>query len=171
MPNTPSLLGLGAIGMYAPESTPKHHRELSEDILGAVSAPGGGLVWVEREELLDAVTAVSGSGPAYHFYITELIEKEGLRMGLDQMTARKLAIYTALGSSTMMANQCLESSDNSGAAPLNPEDLRKRVTSPNGTTHAAILSLQNEGLPTLIHKALEACNSRAQEIGDELEKQ
>lgn len=171
MPNTPSLVGLGAIGMYAPASTPEHHRALSEAILGAVSAPGGGLVWVDREEHLDAVTAVSGSGPAYHFLMTELIEQEGVRLGLDPMTARKLATFTALGSATMMASQCLETAQNNGCGLLNPEELRKRVTSPNGTTHAAILSLQQQGFSTLIRKALEACSARAQEIGDELEKQ
>ncbi|KAI0243732.1 hypothetical protein L0F63_001416 [Massospora cicadina] len=171
MPNTPSLLGLGAIGIYASEKTPKHHRDLSEVILSAVSAPGGGLVWVDREELLDAVTAVSGSGPAYHFYLTELIEQEGIRLGLDKLTARKLAIFTAFGSATMMVNQCLESPENPNAILVDPEQLRKRVTSPNGTTNAAILSLQKDGLATLVRNALEACNSRARDIGDELEGQ
>jgi len=166
MPNTPALVGLGAIGLYAPEKTSVEHKKIAEDVLVSVSAPQGGLVWVKEEDHLDAVTAVSGSGPAYLFYLVELFEKEGIRLGLDSLTARKLASINALGASTMLVEQCLNEDTS-----VPPSELRKRVTSLNGTTHAAIETFKKDDLGRLVHNALKACYDRSQAIGNELEKQ
>lgn len=167
MPNTPALVGLGAVGLYTPEETPIEHKKITEQILGSVAAPQGGLVWVKQEDHLDAVTAVSGSGPAYLFFLVELFEKEGVRLGLDPLTARKLASINALGASTMLVEQCL----GKDATSIDPAELRRRVTSLNGTTHAAIQSFQKDDLGRLVHNALNACYSRSQQIGSELEDQ
>ena len=126
MPNTPALIQQGITAMYANELVTPLQKEAAESTLSAV----GKTVWVKNESLLDAVTAVSGSGPAYIFYLIETMEQAALQLGLDDDVAHKLAVQTAVGAS-LLASQ----SSNS------PESLRKQVTSPGGTTEAAVQEL------------------------------
>ena len=126
MPNTPALLGLGATGLYANEHASEEQRAVAKGIVEAF----GVCVTVECEELLDAVTAVSGSGPAYYFLMIEEMIRAGIALGLSPEDAKVLTLQTALGAATMASQ---------GDAP---EDLRGRVTSPNGTTHAAVEALR-----------------------------
>jgi pyrroline-5-carboxylate reductase len=149
MPNTPALLGRGATGLFVNEHTSEAHRMTAQSIIEAF----GICVTVEREEVLDAVTAVSGSGPAYHFLMIEEMIRAGIALGLSEQDAKALTLQTALGAATMAAQ---------GDAP---EDLRARVTSPNGTTHAAIVSMQESGFGDVIAKAMTACHNRAVELG------
>jgi pyrroline-5-carboxylate reductase len=149
MPNTPSLVQSGATGLYAGNGVDDGQRNLAETILRAV----GLTLWVDNEDLLDAVTAVSGSGPAYFFYVMEAMEKAGAELGLPQETARLLSLQTAFGAAKM----ALESSDS-------PTILRERVTSPGGTTERAI-SILNEGkLQELFLDALEGARDRSREL-------
>jgi pyrroline-5-carboxylate reductase len=127
----------------------------AEAILAAV----GTVLWVESEELLDAVTAISGSGPAYVFYFLEAMQKAGHELGLDLAQARQLSIETFLGAAGL-AGQSEES------ASL----LRARVTSPGGTTERAIQSLENEGVKDAIERAIHIAYQRSRELGDELGK-
>ncbi len=152
MPNTPALLGKGATGMVANEAVSKEQKKLAEQILSAVSS----CLWVEDEKMLDAVTALSGSGPAYFFLLIESMTKAGTALGLDEAVAEKLSIQTALGAS-MMAN----SSDDSA------HELRVKVTSPNGTTQAAIESFQDQNFEMLVSHAMRAAFDRAREMGVE----
>ncbi|MDJ0612140.1 MAG: pyrroline-5-carboxylate reductase [Rhizobiaceae bacterium] len=149
MPNTPALFGLGATGLFVNEHTTGAQRVAAQAIIEAF----GICVTVEREELLDAVTAVSGSGPAYYFLMIEEMIRVGTELGLSPEDAKALTLQTALGAATMAAR---------GEAP---EDLRARVTSPNGTTHAAIVSMQESGFGDVISKAMSACRDRAIELG------
>lgn len=149
MPNTPALLGLGATGLYVNDRATDAQRAAAEAILQAF----GICVTVAREELLDAVTAVSGSGPAYYFLMIEEMIRAGTDLGLTPEDAKALTLQTALGAATMAAQ---------GDAP---EASRARVTSPNGTTHAAITSMQNNGFGEVIAKAMTACRDRAGELG------
>lgn len=149
MPNTPALLGLGATGLYVNDRATDAQRAAAEAILQAF----GICVTVAREELLDAVTAVSGSGPAYYFLMIEEMIRAGTDLGLTPEDAKALTLQTALGAATMAAQ---------GDAP---EALRARVTSPNGTTHAAIVSMQQNGFGEIIAKAMTACRDRAEELG------
>ena len=149
MPNTPALLGLGATGLYVNEHTTDVQRTAAKEVIQAF----GICVTVAREDLLDAVTAVSGSGPAYYFLMIEEMIRAGTALGLTPDEAKALTLQTALGAATMAAQ---------GDAP---EDLRACVTSPNGTTHAAIVSLQGNGFGDVIEKAMIACRDRAVELG------
>lgn len=149
MPNTPALLGLGATGLYVNEHATEAQRIAATEIIKAF----GICVTVEREDLLDAVTAVSGSGPAYYFLMIEEMIRAGTALGLSPEDAKALTLQTALGAATMA---------NKGDAP---EVLRARVTSPNGTTHAAIVSMQENGFGDVIAKAMTACRDRAVELG------
>jgi len=149
MPNTPALLGLGATGLFVNKHTTGAQRVAAQAIIEAF----GICVTVEREDLLDAVTAVSGSGPAYYFLMIEEMIRAGTELGLSPDDAKTLTVQTALGAATMTAQG--ESS----------EDLRARVTSPNGTTHAAIVSLQESDFGVVIAKAMTACRDRAVELG------
>lgn len=149
MPNTPALLGLGATGLYVNDRTTGPQRAAAEAIIQAF----GICVTVAREDLLDAVTAVSGSGPAYYFLLIEEMIRAGTDLGLPPEDAKALTLQTALGAATMAAQ---------GDAP---EELRARVTSPNGTTHAAIVSMQQNGFGEVIAKAMTACRDRAEELG------
>ncbi len=149
MPNTPALLGLGATGLFANAHTTEAQRLAAQAIIEAF----GICVSVEREDLLDAVTAVSGSGPAYYFLMIEEMIRAGTALGLRPEDARALTLQTALGAATMVTQ---------GDAP---EGLRARVTSPNGTTHAAIVSMQENGFGDVIAKAMTACRDRAVELG------
>ena len=155
MPNTPALVQSGATALYANANTSEDQRNIAETILRAV----GIAIWVDDEAMMDAVTALSGSGPAYFFLFMEAMQKAGHELGLPEKTARLLTLQTAFGA----AKIALESSDD-------VTTLRKRVTSPGGTTERAIQSLQDDGLETLVHKALKAAATRSRELGDELGK-
>jgi len=152
MPNTPALIGAGVAGLFAAPGVTPAERELVEQLL----APTGELLWVEREADLDTVTALSGSGPAYFFYIVEAMMAAGVELGLSPAQARKLAFMTCSGA----AAQGL-----SGDEP--PSLLRERVTSKGGTTHAAITSLDQDGVAAAMRRAVIAAHRRAQELGDE----
>ena len=153
MPNTPALLGHGAAGIYANKSVSKNQQKLSKRILDSV----GSSCWVEDELKLDAVTALSGSGPAYFFLMLESMTKAGMALGLDSDTAQKLSIQTALGSSMMAGN-----SDGTS-----PQQLRANVTSPNGTTQAAIDSFQDQDFEMIVSHAMRAAYDRAKSMGVE----
>ena len=155
MPNTPALVQSGATGLFANSHVSSGQRDLAESIMRAA-----GLVqWVEDEALMDAVTALSGSGPAYLFLVMEAMEKAGQAMGLSAETARLLTVQTAFGA----AKLALEIEED-------PAVLRENVTSPGGTTEQAIQVLREEGLEALFDKALRAARDRAQELADELGK-
>jgi len=149
MPNTPALLGAGIAGMYANAHCRTHHREQAERILAA----GGETVWIAEEVLMDAVTAISGSGPAYYFLLTEALAQAGESLGLPAAVARQLAIRTCVGAGAMLA-QSAES----------PEQLRKRVTSPGGTTQAAIEAFEKGNLRHLVAAAVAAAERRGKEL-------
>lgn len=153
MPNTPALVQTGATGLFANQRVSARQRDLAETVLRAV----GLTLWVEREELLDAITALSGSGPAYFFLLMEALEQAGHRLGIGVEEARLLTLQTALGAAKM----ALESSDP-------PATLRARVTSPGGTTERALTVLEQGGLRPLVEQALEAARTRAVELGDAL---
>lgn len=150
MPNTPALLGLGATGLYVNPHTTDAQRAEAERIIECF----GICVTVESEDLLDAVTAVSGSGPAYYFLMIEEMIKAGIKLGLSSQDASRLTLQTALGAASMAAK-----------GDVAPDELRRRVTSPNGTTHAAIISMQEDGYGATIEKAMTACRNRAVELG------
>ena len=150
MPNTPALVGRGIAGLYAREAVSADDRALAE----AVLAPTGSLLWVPREADLDAVTALSGSGPAYVFYFIEAMVQAGVEMGLDAGAARRLAHETFAGAAAL-ATQSDES----------PQTLRERVTSKGGTTHAAITTLESLQVRAAFVRALHAARDRAEELG------
>jgi pyrroline-5-carboxylate reductase len=150
MPNTPALVGLGQTGLFAGPAVNASQREQVQALMQAV----GQSIWVEREELLDAVTALSGSGPAYVFYFIEAMTKAGVSMGLTPAQAKQLAVGTFTG-----AAELARSSSES------PEVLRERVTSKGGTTYAAITSMQDHQIERLIAQAMEAARQRSIEMG------
>jgi pyrroline-5-carboxylate reductase len=151
MPNTPALLGCGATVLYAGDEVAPAQRELAESILRAV----GSVSWVQQEEQMDAVTALSGSGPAYFFLLIEAMADAAAELGLPAELARLLAVETALGAARM----ALESDD--------PVDaLRRRVTSPGGTTEAALEALEAGDFRTLVATALRRAEARSRELAD-----
>jgi len=152
MPNTPALIGQGMTGLYAAPGVSEDDRVCAE----AVIRTTGDALWVAQESLLDAVTALSGSGPAYVFYVLEAMQAAGVELGLAPEQARHLATATFAGSAAL-AGQSSE--------PL--ATLRERVTSKGGTTHAAITALDNAGVQSAFIRALHAAALRAQELGDE----
>jgi len=152
MPNTPALVGKGMTGLFAGAAVSAADRQQVEALL----APTGELLWLEKEAQLDAVTALSGSGPAYVFYFLESMVKGGLEMGLDEKQARQLAVATFGGASELAASS-------SDALSL----MRERVTSKGGTTHAALSSMEAEGVQPAFIRALWAAQRRAGELGDE----
>ncbi|MCK5355332.1 MAG: pyrroline-5-carboxylate reductase, partial [Methyloprofundus sp.] len=153
MPNTPALVQTGATGLHANQNVTDEQHDLAENIMRSV----GISVWVEKETELDAVTAVSGSGPAYFFLLMEAMEKSALELGLTEHTARLLIEQTALGA----AKIALESSES-------PGELRARVTSPGGTTEQAIKTFNQGDLTGLVSKALQAAHERSIELAKEL---
>ena len=153
MPNTPALVQSGATGLFANAHVSSAQREQAESILRAV----GITVWLEDEQLIDAVTALSGSGPAYIFYVIEAMENAGVKLGLEASVARRLAVQTAFGASKL----ALESSDD-------PALLRQKVTSPGGTTERALNALQQGDMENLFMQALQAASDRAAELADQL---
>jgi pyrroline-5-carboxylate reductase len=150
MPNTPALIGQGISGVYACPAVSQTQREWVQHIL----QPTGEMVWIESEDLLDAVTAVSGSGPAYAFYLIEAMAEAGTRLGLPGQVAQRLATATVAGAGAL----ALASEE---SAPT----LRARVTSKGGTTHAAITSMEADGVGQALRKAVAAAHARAQELG------
>jgi len=149
MPNTPALLGAGVTGLYATPAVDAQQHAQAERVL----ASAGRTVWIEDEALMDSVTAVSGSGPAYVFLLAEAMEAAGIAQGLPADAARALTVQTLLGASRML--------DEAGESPA---ELRRRVTSPNGTTQAAIESFQADGFEALVAKALRAAQQRGREL-------
>ena len=154
MPNTPALVLTGATALHANAKVTAEQRSLAENIMRSV----GIALWVEDESELDAVTAVSGSGPAYYFLLMEAMEKAALELGLNEETARLLVQQTALGA----AKIALESSES-------PEELRKRVTSPGGTTQRAIETFEQGGFSELVSKALHGARDRSIEMSKQSE--
>ncbi|ANQ86626.1 pyrroline-5-carboxylate reductase [Azoarcus olearius] len=153
MPNTPALIGAGVTGLYAGTAVDAAGREAAERVLAAV----GSTVWVQDEAQIDAVTAVSGSGPAYVFHFIEALEAAGRALGFDEAIARKLALDTTLGAARLAAG-----SDEA------PAVLRERVTSKGGTTAAALASLATAGWHDALGVAVAAAAARGRELGDEL---
>lgn len=153
MPNTPALVLSGATALHANDVVTDEQKDLAENILRAV----GISLWVATESELDAVTAVSGSGPAYYFLLMEAMENAALELGLSEKTARLLIQQTALGA----AKIALESSET-------PKTLRQRVTSPGGTTEQAIKTFEEGDYSSLVSKALHAARDRSIEMSKEL---
>ncbi len=152
MPNTPALIGQGIAGMFATPAVSAAERALAEQVLQAT----GSTLWVDAEGDLDAVTALSGSGPAYVFYFVEAMMQAAAEMGLSAEVGRRLALATFSGA-TALAQASLEA----------PATLRERVTSKGGTTHAALLCLEQRGVKAAFVEALHAARQRATELGDE----
>lgn len=153
MPNTPALLGLGVTALYANEQCNDADIQRAESLLDAV----GTCIWVDEEPLLDAVTAVSGSGPAYFFYLIEHITQAGVELGLTHDIAEKLAVETAYGAASMA-----QRGQHSAA------QLRDNVTSKGGTTAAALQVFDKRATPAIITEAITASRDRAVQIGDDL---
>lgn len=151
MPNTPALVGSGASALFANEAVTETQHGLAESILRSV----GVTAWVSDEALMDTVTALSGSGPAYFFYLMEALEQGAIANGLDRQTARLLTLETAFGS----AKLALESHQAF-------TDLRHNVTSPGGTTEAAIRVLDDANVDQLFNDALDAAKARSQELAE-----
>jgi pyrroline-5-carboxylate reductase len=155
MPNTPALIGAGIAALFALPEVSAEEKKAAESILGAV----GEVVWVGQERLLDPVTAVSASGPAYVFWFMEQLAAAGTQLGLAEDVAKKLALHTVLGA----AKLAVSSSDT-------PAALRKNVTSKGGTTEAALKVFDEERLAERFARAVAAASARATELGAELGK-
>ena len=153
MPNTPALVQTGAHGLFANEEVGNDDRELASQVLAST----GLTIWVNSEAQIDAVTAVSGSGPAYFFYMMESMIRAGKNLGLDEKVATALTLQTALGAAQM----AITSSNT-------PAELRKNVTSPNGTTQAALEVFDRAQISQNIQAALAAAQKRSQELAQEL---
>jgi len=152
MPNTPALLGLGATALFANSNCTDAHKNHAQNLL----ATAGKTCWVSKESELDAITALSGSGPAYFFYLIEHMAKAAEQLGLDADTSREFAIETAFGAASMARAQT-----------HSPQVLRENVTSKGGTTAAALSVFEQQGLDSIILKAMQAAQHRAYEMGDE----
>lgn len=153
MPNTPALLGCGASALFANEQVSKEQKEHAQAILSAVGITS----WVDTEIQLDAITALSGSGPAYFFLFIEAMIEAGVTMGLNPQTASAMAIQTALGASRM-----------AGESDVDLVELRRRVTSPGGTTERAVESFEADGFRNLVQNAMQAAADRAAEMAQEM---
>lgn len=152
MPNTPALIGKGMTGMFALNGVSHEQRGLADAILQAV----GATIWVDDENMLDTVTALSGSGPAYVFYFIEAMQQAGQEMGLSAEQATKLALATFAGATEL----AVQSAD-----PVSV--LRERVTSPGGTTFAALTSMEQGGVKDAIVVAIKAAAARSRELGEQ----
>ncbi|MBB3180002.1 pyrroline-5-carboxylate reductase [Variovorax sp. Sphag1AA] len=155
MPNTPALVGQGMTGLFARDAVDSGDRKLIDQVLGAT----GELMWVDAEDALDVVTAVSGSGPAYVFYFIEAMTEAGVELGLTPEQAHRLAVGTFTGASALAAN-----------ATEPPAVLRERVTSKGGTTYAAITSMESADVKAKFKTAIRAAHQRAAELGQEFGK-
>lgn len=151
MPNTPALIGAGAIGLYANASVSAEQHALAERILDTA----GTTAWIDDESLMDTVTALSGSGPAYFFLLVEALENAAVAQGLPRQTARALAAQTCLGAGRMLRED--------GAAPA---ELRQRVTSVGGTTQAALDSFAASGFSAIVARAVAAATARGRELSE-----
>lgn len=152
MPNTPALVQQGATALYATALVSADQRALAQQVLAAA----GTTCWCDNETDIDRVTALSGSGPAYFFLVMEAMEDAGVKLGLNRDTARQLTLQTALGAATLAL-----------ADDAEPAELRRRVTSPGGTTEAAINVMLQGGLPSLFEQAIAAAYQRAVEMAKE----
>lgn len=146
MPNTPALVQAGMTGLFANKHVSPEQKEAAEKILGSV----GQIQWFDRESELDVVTAISGSGPAYYFLFMEAMQKAGQTLGLSPEIARKLVIQTALGAAQMAQDSALETAQ-----------LRINVTSPGGTTEAALNSMEDAGIQKVIENGIKAAHERS----------
>jgi pyrroline-5-carboxylate reductase len=151
MPNTPALIGLGITGMYARINCSLAQRELTQNLMESA----GEVVWLDKESLLDVVTAVSGSGPAYFYYLVECLRNAGTRLGLPADVAAKLALHTAYGASALAVQ-----------SDADVIELRQRVTTKGGTTEAALEQFDAGHFEQLIDKAISAATKRGQELSD-----
>jgi pyrroline-5-carboxylate reductase len=152
MPNTPALIGKGITALYARPGVSAQDQRRVEQLI----ATTGEWMWLDDEAKLDAVTALSGSGPAYVFFFLEAMTRAGMDMGLTREQAYKLSMATFAGASELAR-----------ASNDPPEVLRRRVTSKGGTTHAAISAMEQDQVQALFIKALHAARQRAKELGDE----
>ena len=152
MPNTPALIGRGMSGLFARKGVNAEERQRVEQLM----TPTGEFLWVEQESQLDAVTALSGSGPAYVFYFLEAMARAGQDLGLSEEQSLQLAVNTFAGASELARR-----------SDVGPAQLRQRVTSKGGTTHAAIESLQDAGVGDALERAIAAAERRARELGEE----
>lgn len=151
MPNVPGAVGHGISGLFAAKNATAADRKLAERLLSAL----GDTVWLKREALIDTVTAVSGSGPAYVFLMVEALAEAGMREGLPRADARRLARATLAGAGALLDHD-----------PREPEELRRSVTSPHGTTEAALdVLMAKNGLKPLIARAVSAARKRGRELG------
>ena len=153
MPNTPALVRCGATGLFANDKTSQAQQKLAEDVISAV----GITCWVNSEQELDAITALSGSGPAYFFLFVEAMVDAGIKLGLDGETATRLAIQTSLGAAQMAHKN-----------ELGLVELRRRVTSPGGTTERAIQSFEQDNLRAVVARAMQAAADRSAEMAREM---
>lgn len=153
MPNTPSLVKEGASGLFSPQNLSPEHKQTASHILSAV----GIVEWVKQETDIDAVTAVSGSGPAYFFLMLEAMITAGKAQGLSEDVAARLALQTAKGAA-ILAQQ----------SDVDVAELRRRVTSPNGTTESALNSFANDQFAHIISRAMLSCADRSRALGEEL---
>lgn len=158
MPNTPALLGAGISGLYAAPSVPPAARALAASVLEAA----GRCVWLESEAQIDAVTAVSGSGPAYFLLVTEAMREAGVALGLTPEVSAALALQTFIGAAKM--------AEDGAAKAIDIAQLRANVTSKGGTTEAAVRHLESAGLRAIFHDALHAAADRGRELGASLAK-
>ncbi len=152
MPNTPALVGQGMTGMLALPAVSSAQRDLADQVLRTV----GATLWLKDETLLDSLTAVSGSGPAYVFYVIEAMQQTAMELGLSQEQAQTLSLATVAGAAQLAAQ-----------SPETVTTLRQRVTSPGGTTHAAITAMEVAGLPQAIARGMHAAARRSRELGEE----
>ena len=155
MPNTPALINQGITGMFAMAGVNAEQKNIANVILSAV----GSTVWLNDEALIDPLTAMSGSGPAYVFYFIEAMQEAGQQMGLSAQQSKQLALATFTGASQLAANATEEI-----------DVLRAKVTSKGGTTYAALTSMEQSGVKPAIIKALKAASQRGKELGDEFGK-
>ena len=153
MPNTPALIGQGITGMVAMSGVSDEHKTAADNIMKAV----GQTVWLDHEDLIDPVTAVSGSGPAYVFFFIEAMQQAAVELGLSPEQGKQLALATFTGAAQLAA----QSSDDVAV-------LRERVTSKGGTTYAALQSMEGAGVKQAIVAAVKAAAARGVELGDEL---
>lgn len=149
MPNTPALVGRGASGMFANPAVEPQERQTAQEIMECV----GVAAWVPAEKDIDSVTALSGSGPAYFFYLMEIIDRTAVELGLDPETAKKLTLQTALGAAEL-----------AGQSPDGFATLREKVTSPGGTTEAAINSMESADARRIISDGVKAAASKSEEL-------
>jgi pyrroline-5-carboxylate reductase len=155
MPNTPALIGAGATGLCANAHAGATQRDVAKSILGAA----GLTAWIDDEALMDTVTALSGSGPAYFFLLVEALENAAVAQGLPRETARVLAAQTCLGAGRMLAEDAAA-----------PEELRRRVTSPDGTTAAALDSFTASGFAEIVARAVAAATERGRDLSAQLDE-